>query len=112
MKFKKFISTLITVTTIAIAVGALVKRILIHGDDLKNIVKRKHDVIKDVGVKTSGKNEMATEGDQTHTPQRKLKAMREYGSGIYDTTHAEGMHDEDDSFDQESYMFGPRSRST
>lgn len=62
MKFKKFIGTLITVATIGIAVGALVKRILIHGDDLKNIVKRKHDVIKDVGVKTSGKKETETEG--------------------------------------------------
>ena len=92
MKFKKFISTLITLAAIAIAVSAVVKRILIHGDDLKNIIRHKHDVIKDVGINVPEKKKSNDSNAGVNRP---------IDSSIPDTL-----------FDQEAYMFKPRSLST
>ena len=92
MKFKKFISTLITVVTIAIAVNAIVKRLMIHGDDLKNIIRHKHDVIKDVGI---------------NVPEKKKSNANNVGAN-----HPLDRSIPYAQFDQEDNTFKPCSRLT
>ena len=75
MKFKKFISTLITLVTITIVISAVIKRIFIHGSDLKNIVLRKHDVMKDIGVKVSQENENPEPDPQVCRARRALNSV-------------------------------------
>lgn len=53
MKFKKFIGTLSTVVITVLVAVAFIKRILIHEDDLKNVVRKKHNVLEDAGISSA-----------------------------------------------------------